>query len=171
MGLLWNIDVVSFSYLQTYRYIGHMMLLQLVKSFKVKKMIDYRRREHYWLVRHYSSIITCWKHTVRKNYRIGGVFLIKMLNMSPQIFAGIKTKEKTWFTICNVASLPLKLTFHTACVQLKSKNFVAIISHQFLKHIEQYNTHPFIENDTNILGANHFEMALYMYLSNQQNIL
>ena len=94
-----------------------------------------------------------------------------MLNMSPQIFAGIKTKEKTWFTICNVASLPLKLTFHTACVQLKSKNFVAIISHQFLKHIEQYNTHPFIENDTNDLGANHFETALYMYLSNQQNIL
>ena len=76
--------------------------------------------------------------------------------MSPQIFAGINRKEKTWFIICNVASLPLKLTFHTACVQLKSKNFVAIISHQFLKHIEPYNTHPFIENDTNILGANSF---------------
>ena len=77
--------------------------------------------------------------------------------MSPQIFASIKRKEKTWFIICNVASLPLKLTFHTACVQLKSKNFVAIISHQFLKHIEPYNTHPFIENDTNILGANSFQ--------------
>ena len=58
--------------------------------------------------------------------------------MSPQIFAGIKRKEHTWFIICNVASLPLKLTFHTACVQLKCKNFVAIISHRFHKHIELY---------------------------------
>ena len=79
-----------------------------------------------------------------------------MLSMSPQIFAGIKRREQTWFIICNVASLLLKLTSHTACVQLKCKNFVAIISHQFLQHIEQYNTHPINENDTHILGSNSF---------------